>query len=56
MAMSNGRFFSIMVVPEDGRESHTFRVSYRTLKLAGGVALLLVVAVTLMAGSWWYRR
>jgi murein DD-endopeptidase MepM/ murein hydrolase activator NlpD len=52
--MSKGRFFSIMVVPEDGRESHTFRVSYRTLKLAGGVALALLVGMTTMAGSWWY--
>ena len=52
--MSQRRFFSIMVVPEDGRESHTFRVSYRALKLAGAAALLLVLGMTVMAASWWY--
>jgi murein DD-endopeptidase MepM/ murein hydrolase activator NlpD len=52
--MAQTRFLSIMVVPEDGRESHTFRVSYRSLKLAAAAAMLVVLLITLMAGSWWY--
>jgi murein DD-endopeptidase MepM/ murein hydrolase activator NlpD len=52
--MPEPRYLSIMVVPEDGRESHTFRVSYRSLKLAAGVGLATLLGVALLAGSWWY--
>src|SRR5688572_17321173 len=52
--MAEPRFLSIMVVPEDGRESHTFRVSYRLLKVAAAAGFVLVFGVALMAGSWWY--
>jgi murein DD-endopeptidase MepM/ murein hydrolase activator NlpD len=52
--MSQDRFLSIIVVPEDGRESRTFRISHKRLRLAVGVAAVAALAITLMAGSWWY--
>jgi murein DD-endopeptidase MepM/ murein hydrolase activator NlpD len=52
--MSDQRFLSIMVVPEDGRESHTFRVSYRSLRLAAAAGSVLVLGMAVLAGSWWY--
>ena len=52
--MSQNRFLSVIVVPEDGRESHTFRISHKTLKLVVGGALLATLVLTLIAGSWWY--
>ena len=48
------RSLSIIVVPDDGRESHTFTVSYRRLRRAGIAALVVAVLLGLMAGSWWY--
>ena len=45
---------TIMVVPEGGGPSRTLRLSRRVLRLlylAGGVTAL---ALTLMAGTWWY--
>lgn len=52
--MAETRFLSVIVVPEDGRESHTLRLSHRSLKVAAGVAILALAVLTLMAGSWWY--
>lgn len=52
--MSQTRFLSVIVVPEDGRESHTFRISHRTLRIAAVGAFLAVLGLALMAGSWWY--
>ena len=52
--MAEPRYLSIMVVPEDGRESHTFRVTYRSLRLAAGFGLAMVLGVAVLAGSWWY--
>jgi murein DD-endopeptidase MepM/ murein hydrolase activator NlpD len=48
------RFLSVIVVPDDGRESRTFRISYRTIKVAAVGVLLTGFALTTMAGSWWY--
>lgn len=45
---------TIMVVPEGGRETRTYRLSYgrlRFLALGGATVALLL---TVMAGSWWY--
>lgn len=45
---------TVMLVPDEGHETRTLRISYRRLKLlavAGGLLGLLLLA---MAGSWWY--
>ena len=52
--MSESRFISIIVIPEDGRESRTVRVSHKTLKVAAAAALFTAFLLTVMAGSWWY--
>jgi murein DD-endopeptidase MepM/ murein hydrolase activator NlpD len=48
------RRLTIMVVPDRGRETHTFQVSYRVLRGLAAVAALAALALTLVAGSWWY--
>lgn len=54
MSARPDRVLSLLLVPEHGRPSRTWRVSYRHLRFlaAGfsGVALILA----LMAGSWWF--
>jgi murein DD-endopeptidase MepM/ murein hydrolase activator NlpD len=52
--VSQSRFFSIIVVSEDGAGTRTFRISRRRLKAAVAVASVAALALTLMAGSWWY--
>lgn len=48
------RFLTIMLVPDRGQESHTFRLSYGALRIMGGLAAVVALALTLVAGSWWY--
>jgi len=48
------RYLTIMLVPDRGQESHTFRLSYGALRLMGGLAAVVALALTLVAGSWWY--
>lgn len=48
------RYLTVMLVPEGGQESRTFRVSYRLLRALGAVTALGALALTLVAGSWWY--
>lgn len=43
-----------MLVPDRGQESHTVRLSYGALRLLGGLAAVVALALTLVAGSWWY--
>lgn len=43
-----------MVVPEGGKETRTFNVSYRQLGLIGAGGLVLLVVLGAMVGSWWY--
>ena len=45
---------SLIVVPDGARESRTFRISYRRLRLLAAVAVGAVVLLTAMVGSWWY--
>jgi len=52
--MSPRRYLTIMVVPDRGQESRNFRLSYGWLRVLAGVAALVAVALTLVAGSWWY--
>ena len=49
-----GQHLTIMVVPEGGRESRTYRLSHRKLRLLSAGAALGALLLTLMAGSWWY--
>lgn len=45
---------TIMLVPEGGHETRTFRLSYKAIAvLTAGVAVVSL-ALTVMAGSWWY--
>lgn len=48
------RYLTVILVPDRGQESRTFRLSYRLLRTLGGVAAGLALALTLVAGSWWY--
>jgi murein DD-endopeptidase MepM/ murein hydrolase activator NlpD len=43
-----------MLVPDRGQDSHNFRLSYRTLRLLGALAAVVALALTMVAGSWWY--
>ena len=52
--MADRRSLSIIVVPDGGSESRTFRISYRGLRILGLLAFGAAVLVALMAGSWWY--
>jgi len=51
---SGRRYVTIMVVPDRGQETHTFRVNYRTLRAVGLLGVVVALAMTLVAGSWWY--
>lgn len=50
----SGRKLTIMVVPDDGRESRTIHMPYKWLRIWAVVGSLLALALTVMAGSWWY--
>lgn len=50
----DGRRLSIVIVPDGGRESRTFQVSYTTLRVLVGAAGVVALVLTVMAGSWWY--
>lgn len=44
----------VLLMPEDGGESRSFRVGRRTLRWAAGGAVVLLLLLAVMAGSWWY--
>jgi murein DD-endopeptidase MepM/ murein hydrolase activator NlpD len=48
------KHLSVIVVPDGGRDSRTYRVSYRRLRLLAAIGVAAAVLVVLMAGSWWY--
>lgn len=48
------RHLTIMVIPEGGQESRTYRLSYRRIRVLAAAAAILVLIFTVMAGSWWY--
>jgi murein DD-endopeptidase MepM/ murein hydrolase activator NlpD len=48
------RYLTVMLVPDRGQESRNFRISYALLRALAGVAALAALALTLVAGSWWY--
>jgi murein DD-endopeptidase MepM/ murein hydrolase activator NlpD len=45
---------TVILVPEGSEETRTFSLSYRSIKVFGGLAAALALALTLVAGSWWY--
>ena len=51
---SSDRKLTIMVVPDDGRESHTIHLPYKWLRVWAVAGSALALALTVMAGSWWY--
>jgi murein DD-endopeptidase MepM/ murein hydrolase activator NlpD len=52
--MSDRRSVSILVVPDNGRETWTLRLSYQRLRIISGLVVVAVVLLGIMAGSWWY--
>lgn len=48
------QYLTVMLVPDGGQESRTFRFSYRVVRLGIGFGVVVALALTLMAGSWWY--
>lgn len=52
--MADRRHLTILIVPEDGRERTSFRVSYRSLGWLSAAVVSLGLILALMAGSWWY--
>jgi len=51
---SGGRKLTVMLVPEDGRETRSLTITHRSLRVLAAAASVLALALTLMAGSWWY--
>ena len=51
---SGGRQLTLMMVPDGGRETKTFFLSYRMLRVLAAGAAALGLMLTVMAGSWWY--
>ncbi len=56
--MSDGkqgpRRLTVILVPEGSQETRTFHMSYRALRLYGVLAAVVALALTMVAGSWWY--
>lgn len=52
--MKRRRSFSILLVPEEGRESKSLRVSYRAAGILLALGGVVIAALALMVGSWWY--
>jgi len=51
---SDRRMLTVMLVPEGGRDTRTFRLSYRSIRLVLAAGAVLALVLTVMAGSWWY--
>lgn len=52
--MSEPDGLRVILVPEDGRDSVTLRLSRRRLRLLVALGIGLVAAVAVLAGTWWY--
>lgn len=44
----------VLIVPEDGRDTRTFHLTRRRLRLLVGSAVGLLAAVAVVTGTWWY--
>ncbi|HET9948175.1 MAG TPA: M23 family metallopeptidase [Longimicrobiales bacterium] len=49
-----GRTLTVILVPDGALESRTLRISYRTLRVLAALGAAVALALTVMAGSWWY--
>ena len=49
-----GRRITLMIVPDGGRETKTLSISIRALRALAAASAVLGLALTVMAGSWWY--
>jgi murein DD-endopeptidase MepM/ murein hydrolase activator NlpD len=54
--MKEGRVrkLTVMIVPDGAQESQTFHISYRMLRVFAAMGAMAALALTVMAGSWWY--
>ena len=52
--MTQRRSLSILLVPEEGGESKSIRLSYRAAGVLLAFGGVVIAALALMAGSWWY--
>jgi len=52
--MNSVRKLTVMIVPDGAQESRTFHLSYRSLRALAALGVLAALALTVMAGSWWY--
>lgn len=50
----SGRRLTVMLVPDGGSETRSLTVSYRTVRVLAAGLSVLALALTVMAGSWWY--
>jgi murein DD-endopeptidase MepM/ murein hydrolase activator NlpD len=48
------RKLTVMIVPDGAQETKTFHLSYRLLRALAAAASIAALALTVMAGSWWY--
>lgn len=54
MSASDERRLTVMLVPEGGRDTRTYEMSYRRIRILAGLFSVAALALTVMAGSWWY--
>lgn len=52
--MSEKSGVRLLLIPEDGRESRTFRLSRRRLTALVTLGVAVVAAVAVLGGTWWY--
>ena len=52
--MAKPRHLSMILVPDGGRETRTYGISYRSLRALAALGLVASVLLSAMAGSWWY--
>lgn len=48
------RKLTVVIVPDGAQESHTLQLSYRALRVFAAIGAAVALALTVMAGSWWY--
>lgn len=48
------RRLTFMIVPDGARETRTYSLSYRMLSVFAALGVGVTLALTVMAGSWWY--